>query len=72
MQQYFFILSEGQYEYYRVHSHSELFHSGIPSYETYSDAKKEIDTLRIMYPEKKWKIYELFTFLNEVKELEHE
>ena len=68
MQQYFFILSEDQYKYYSSHLHSILFHNDMVWYENYKDAKNEIDSLRIMYPEKKWKIYELFTFLNEVKE----
>ena len=67
MQHYFFILSEDNYKYYSEHSHSELFHN-VQSYSKYIDVKKEIDKLREMYPEKKLKIYAIFTTLSELDE----
>jgi len=67
MQTYYFILSEDNYKYYSSHSHTELLRSA-PSYLTYSDAKKEIDRLRKIYPERKLDIYAVFTTLEKVEE----
>ena len=69
MQTYYFILDESNYKYYSSHFHSQLFHSNVPSYSTYSDAKKEIDRLRKLYPENKLNIYAVFTTLTEVEDI---
>ena len=68
MQTYYFILNEDHYNYYKSYFHSELFHSDVPSYSKYTDAKEEIDKLRKMYPEKKLDIYAVFTTLTKVDE----
>lgn len=67
MQAFFFILDENQYEYFRNHSHSELFHE-MMRYEKYQEAKAEIDKLRKIHPDIKYKIYAIFTTLTDVDE----
>jgi hypothetical protein len=68
MQDYFFILNEQEYKYYSQHYHSELFKDFLKWYESYKEAKEEIDKLRKLHPDVKFKIYVLYTTITEMDE----